>query len=126
MENLLKLIVEIYEGISGGIVGGIIGASITYLFGLKQLRFQNNLDNKVKMYETLFTKIRNLNSEVNELKDLACTAQLYASDKIIDFLHKQNFNRGIDEKAIYELLVLIRKDLGLKPRVLKTYIHKMN
>ena len=108
------------------IVGGIIGASLTYLVGLRKLRFQNNLDNKVKMYETLFTKIRNLNSEVNELKDLACTAQLYASDEIIDFLHKQNFDIGIDEKVIYELLVLIRKDLGLKPRVLMTYIHQMN
>jgi hypothetical protein len=126
MENLLKLIVEIYEGISGGIVGGIIGASITYLFGLKQLRFQNNLDNKVKMYETLFIKIRNLNTEVGELKDLACTPQLYASDEIIDFLHKQDFERGIDPKGIIKLLMLIRKDLRKKPRTLKTYVHQMN
>lgn len=112
--------------ILSGLIGVIVGAILTYFLGIKQLMFQNKLDHKIKMYEALFIKIRNLNSETNELNDLACTAQLYASDKIIDFLHKQDFNRGIDEKAIYELLVLIRKELRLKPRILKTYIHKMN
>ncbi len=117
---------EILLGLIGAIIGAIVGALLTYFLGIKQLMFQNNLDNKVKMYETLFNKIRNLNSETNELNDLACNAQLYASDKIIDFLHKQDFDRGINEKAIHDLLVLIRTELGLKKRILKTYIHKMN
>ncbi len=117
---------EILSGLIVAIVGGIVGAILSFFFAIKQLMFQNRLDNKVKMYETLFIKIKNLNSETNELNDLACTAQLYASDKIIDFLHTQDFNRGIDKKAIYELLVLIREDLKLEPRILKTYIHKMN
>jgi len=108
-----------------GLIGVVVGASISYFLGLKQILIQNRTENKVKLYLDLFNKLRNLNSNTNELNNIICNAQLFASDDIIDFLNKLDVNNGIRDKSVHELLVLIRKDLGLKKRTLIIYFHKI-
>ncbi len=108
-----------------GLLGVCIGASISYFLGLKQILIQNITENKAKLYLDLFNKLRDLNSSTSELNNLICNAQLFASDEIIDFLNKLDVNSGIKDNAVHELLVLIRKDLGLKKRSLTIYFHKM-
>jgi hypothetical protein len=112
-------------GAVSAIIGVILGAALSYRFGIRQVLFQNRIDNKTKQYNDLFNKIRDLNTTKNELENLKCNAQLFASDTILDFLQNLDFQKGIKDKDVHDLLVIIRDELGLKRRKLSIYIHKM-
>ena len=115
---------EILSAFVLGLIGNLVITIITYTYSLKVAKAQNRLEYKTNLYYELFDGIRNLNSYERDLLNLICNAQLFASDEVLDFLDKildkiqnnQNKKLRFNNDDILELLIIIRKDLGLQHR----------
>jgi hypothetical protein len=111
---------------TSGILGVLVGALLQYYLN-RHLKFHElELKARSDLYLTLFSELRDLNKSVEEIHSLICNAQVYASDEIIDILHKFKPGEPFDAKLLWELLVAIRKELrpNCKNRSLKLFFHR--
>lgn len=107
------------------IIGGFIGGSIQFYFNRRLKIHELDIKARSELYLQLFTKLRDLNNDTIYIHSLICDAQIYASDSVIDILHKLEPGKPFNEKLLYDLLVAIRKEIRPKSdsRNLKIFVH---
>ena len=110
---------------TSGILGVLVGSLIQYYLNRHLKKHELELKARSDLYLSLFSQLRNLNNETTEIHSLLCDAQIYASDEVLDILHKLEPGKAFSEKLLYELLIAIRKELHpkSKARTLKVFVH---
>ena len=110
---------------TSGILGVLVGALLQYFLNRHLKKHELELKAKSDLYLALFSQLRDLNKSVPEIHSLICDAQIYASDDVINLLHKFEPGEPFDDKWLWEVLVAIRKELrpNSKSRTLRVFFH---
>ena len=110
---------------TSGILGVLVGALLQYYLNRHLKKHELELKARSDLYLALFSQLRDLDKSTHEIRSLICDAQIYASDDVINLLHKFKPGEPFDEKWLWELLVAIRKELrpNSKNRTLKVFFH---
>lgn len=110
---------------TSGILGVLVGALLQYWINRHLKQHELELKARSDLYLRLFSQLRDLGKTKTEIQSLLCDAQIYASDEVLDLLHKIDVSKPIDDRFFYDLLVAVRKELRprSKNRPLFTYVY---